>query len=78
VSFTQTISQMVPSVRPDLLKEASQTSLSMSSLIDFENNRSSQEDDMQMIEDNDQPEPVAAQDAHKKMMLEVSLSFLQL
>ncbi|KAK4935781.1 hypothetical protein LTR10_023231 [Elasticomyces elasticus] len=70
VSFTQTTSQLVPSLRPDLVKEPSQLSLSMSSLIDFDNNLSSQGDDMQMLE-----EPVqghnSEKDTRKQMLLEV-------
>ncbi|KIV80016.1 hypothetical protein PV11_07550 [Exophiala sideris] len=69
VSFTQTTSQLVPSLRPDLVKEPSQLSLSMSSLIDFDNNLSSQGDDMQMLE-----EPVqghnSEKDTRKQMLLE--------
>ncbi|ETI28673.1 hypothetical protein G647_01124 [Cladophialophora carrionii CBS 160.54] len=73
VSLTQNTSQLVPPLRPNLVKEASQVSLSMSSLIDFDNNRSSQEDDnMQMIEELDVSVQVAAakEDARKEMMLE--------
>ncbi|OAL22950.1 hypothetical protein AYO22_06858 [Fonsecaea multimorphosa] len=73
VTFTQTTSQLVPPLRPNLAKEASQVSLSMSSLIDFDTNRSSQDDEMQMIEEteivNDQ-RPQTAEDARKQMMLE--------
>jgi hypothetical protein len=61
------------------VKEASQISLSMSSLIDFENNRSSQ-DDMQLLESSDdtnpaeQEQPEVEQNARKEMLLEVSLN----
>ncbi|EXJ64726.1 hypothetical protein A1O7_01064 [Cladophialophora yegresii CBS 114405] len=72
VSFAQTTSQLVPPLRPNLVKESSQVSLSMSSLIDFDNNRSSQEEDMHMIEELEVPIQVAAakEDARKEMMLE--------
>ena len=73
ISFTQGTSQLVPSLRPNLIKEASQISLSMSSLIDFENNRSSQDDDMQMIEEAAPKEPQlkTGEEERKEMMLEV-------
>ncbi|OCT44199.1 hypothetical protein CLCR_00639 [Cladophialophora carrionii] len=77
VSLTQNTSQLVPPLRPNLVKEASEVSLSMSSLIDFDNNRSSQEDEnMQMIEELDVPVQIVAakEDARKEMMLEVDNS----
>ncbi|KIW72764.1 hypothetical protein PV04_00939 [Phialophora macrospora] len=72
ISLTQNTSQLVPPLRPNLVKEGSQVSLSMSSLIDFDNNRSSQDDDMQMIEELEVPIQTAAakEDARKEMMLE--------
>ncbi|OAP59654.1 hypothetical protein AYL99_06952 [Fonsecaea erecta] len=79
VTFTQTTSQLVPPLRPNLAKEGSQVSLSMSSLIDFDTNRSSQDDDMEMIEDgvvaNDQ-KPQTEEDARKQMMLEVDATVI--
>ncbi|KIW35614.1 uncharacterized protein PV07_02300 [Cladophialophora immunda] len=73
VTFTQSTSQLVPPIRPNLAKEGSQVSLSMSSLIDFDTNRSSQEDEMQMIDEPeivDGQEPKTEEDARKQMMLE--------
>ena len=52
----------------------------MSSLIDFENNRSSQDDDMQMIDESAEAQPTEEEKQHaddharKEMMLEVSFS----
>ena len=50
----------------------------MSSLIDFDNNHSSQDNDMEMIEDIEpEPEPTQRpktdEESRKKMMLEVAL-----
>ncbi|KIW44892.1 uncharacterized protein PV06_03329 [Exophiala oligosperma] len=75
VSFTQSTSQMVALVRPTFNQEPSQASLSMSSLIDFENNFSSQSDEMQMLEEHDTTEPRAQPpkpegDTRKEMLLE--------
>ncbi|KAH0841290.1 hypothetical protein FOPE_06318 [Fonsecaea pedrosoi] len=72
VTLTQSTSQLVPPLRPSLAKEASQVSLSMSSLIDFDTNRSSQDDEMQMIEEVETlaQKPKAEEDARKQMMLE--------
>ncbi|KAI1610204.1 hypothetical protein EDD36DRAFT_467278 [Exophiala viscosa] len=69
VSFTQTTSQLVPPLRPGLDKAPSQLSLSMSSLIDFDNNLSSQGDDMQMLEEPDHRQN-SEKDARKEMLLE--------
>ncbi|OAL29193.1 hypothetical protein AYO20_09246 [Fonsecaea nubica] len=72
VTLTQSTSQLVPPLRPSFAKEASQVSLSMSSLIDFDTNRSSQDDEMQMIEEVETlaQKPKAEEDARKQMMLE--------
>ncbi|EXJ65676.1 uncharacterized protein A1O5_11203 [Cladophialophora psammophila CBS 110553] len=73
VTFSQSTSQLVPPLRPNLAKEASQSSLSMSSLIDFDNNRSSEDEDMQMIEELERAKekrPKTEKDARKEMMLE--------
>lgn len=69
---------MVALVRPTFNQEPSQASLSMSSLIDFENNFSSQSDEMQMLEEHDTTEPRAQPpkpegDTRKEMLLEVSI-----
>ncbi|KAJ9608684.1 hypothetical protein H2200_006455 [Cladophialophora chaetospira] len=55
ITFPQSTSQLVPPLRPNLRNETSQLSVSMSSLIDFDNDRSSQDDGMPMIEDNELP-----------------------
>ncbi|KIW15404.1 hypothetical protein PV08_05450 [Exophiala spinifera] len=76
VSFTQSTSQMVPLDHPTFNQEPSQASLSMSSLIDFENNLSSQSDGTQMPEEVDTVEPPPApppkpkEDPRKEMLLE--------
>ncbi|KAK7894985.1 hypothetical protein LTR67_005724 [Exophiala xenobiotica] len=72
VTFTQSTSQLVPPLRPNLSKEPSQVSLDMYSLIDFES-LSSQGDDMQMLEElqvvKDQ-RPKTEDDTRKEMLLE--------
>ncbi|KAL2425979.1 hypothetical protein ABEF95_008457 [Exophiala dermatitidis] len=86
VTLPQNTSQIVPPLRPNLNKECSQISLSMSSLIDFGNNRSSQvdetedqdpaQDDMQMMEEDQATEvpkeqiPKTQEEARKEMLLE--------
>lgn len=83
VTFTQNTSQLVPDLRPSLAPEASQVSLmSMSSLIDFDTHRSSQDDDMQMLEETesvtkDEPRKTD-EDVRREMMLEVSLSHISI
>ncbi|EXJ85458.1 hypothetical protein A1O1_05822 [Capronia coronata CBS 617.96] len=74
ITLPQNTSQLVPALRPSLNQEGSQISLSMSSLIDFENNHSSQdEDNMQMIEEEEvvkDQRPKTREDIRKEMLLE--------
>ncbi|EXJ86582.1 hypothetical protein A1O3_03535 [Capronia epimyces CBS 606.96] len=76
ITLPQNTSQLMPSLRPNLFKEGSQVSLSMSSLIDFENNRSSEGDDddgMQMLEEHDvvpDQRPKTQEESRKEMLLE--------
>ncbi|KAK5457180.1 hypothetical protein LTS15_004961 [Exophiala xenobiotica] len=74
VTFTQSTSQLVPPLRPNLSKEPSQVSLDMYSLIDFES-LSSQGDDMQMLEEREavvvkDQRPKTEEDTRKEMLLE--------
>lgn len=74
VTLTQQTSQLVPPLRPNLVKEVSQISLSMSSLIDFENNLSSQDDDLLPIEEVDVVQVQRSkneEDLRKELVLEV-------
>ncbi len=76
MTLSQNTSQLLPHLlRPALVKESSQVSLSLSSLIDFETNLSSQSDDLQPIEETativaDQ-RPKTEEDSRKEMLLEV-------
>jgi hypothetical protein len=77
VTFSQNTSQLVPPLRPSLVKEVSQVSVSMSSLIDFENDRSSQDnDDLEMIgesvkEKTSEPAPKSEDELRREMLDEV-------
>ncbi len=76
VTFAPSTSQLIPPLRPNLLKETSQLSVSMSSLIDFDDGCSSQGDEMQMIEEPELQQPAVdmqskEEEARKEMMLEV-------
>ncbi|KIX06469.1 uncharacterized protein Z518_04445 [Rhinocladiella mackenziei CBS 650.93] len=73
VTLPQNTSQFVPPLRSNLAKETSQISVSMSSLIDFDNNLLSQGDDMQPIEEADlikDQRPKTEEDTRKKMLFE--------
>lgn len=72
--LSQNTSQLVPPIRPNLAKETSQVSLSMSSLIDFENNLPSDDDNMESIEEIVQKVqgPKTEEDSRKEMLLEVN------
>lgn len=76
VALPQSTSQLIPPIRPNLPKDTSQISLSLSSLIDFENDDGLEEDDMDFIkEDAPLPKqnPQTELDSRKEMLLEVSL-----
>lgn len=69
MTLPQNTSQL-PQFRPNLLTEASQLSLSMSSLIDFEG------DEMEVIEESEfipDQRPKTQEDTRKEMLVEVSL-----
>lgn len=76
MTLTQHTSQLVPPLRPNLVQEASQLSVSMSSLIDFDNNLSSQDDHLQLMEESEfvkDRKRKIQENARKEMLLEVPL-----
>jgi hypothetical protein len=75
VALPQSTSQLIPPLRPNLTKETSQISLSMSSLIDFENDTAPEDDNMDYIEEASslpKQRPQTEAETRKEMLLEVS------
>lgn len=83
VSLPQNTSQPIMLLRPNLIKETSQVSVSMSSLIDFDHDKSSQgSDGLQMLEPAEKHETTveitktskSEEDIRKDMLAEVGAS----